>query len=150
MSDFLTHECGIAAVRLRKPLAYYFDRYGTNLWGLNKLFLLMEKQRNRGQDGTGIGCVKLNMPNGQPYVQRRRGIEKDALAQIYRKEIKDFYKLARKGILEPKTRTASRPTSILAVRCSSATCATAPAVTLTSVPAIRICGAATGPRALSW
>jgi amidophosphoribosyltransferase len=102
MSDFLTHECGIAAVRLRKPLAYYYDRYGTCLWGLNKLFLLMEKQHNRGQDGTGIGCVKLNMPLGQPYVHRRRGIEKDALAEIFRKEIKNFYKMARKGVMDGK------------------------------------------------
>jgi amidophosphoribosyltransferase len=101
MSDFLTHECGIAAVRLRKPLAYYYDRYGTTLWGLNKLFLLMEKQHNRGQDGTGIGCVKLNMPIGQSYVHRRRGIEQDALARIFKKEIKDFSKMARKGILDP-------------------------------------------------
>jgi amidophosphoribosyltransferase len=102
MSDFLTHECGIAAVRLRKPLAYYFDRYGTCLWGLNKLFLLMEKQHNRGQDGTGIGCVKLNMPIGQPYVNRRRSIEKDGLAEIFRKEIKTFYKMSRKGYLNHK------------------------------------------------
>src|SRR6187402_1826197 len=102
MSDFLTHECGIAAVRLRKPLAYYYDRYGTCLWGLNKLFLLMEKQHNRGQDGTGIGCVKIDMPIGQPYVNRRRGIEKDALAEIFRKEIKNFYKLSRKGVLDHK------------------------------------------------
>jgi amidophosphoribosyltransferase len=102
MSDFLKHECGIAAVRLRKPLAYYHDRYGTSLWGLNKLFLLMEKQHNRGQDGTGIGCVKLNMPMGLPYVHRRRGIEKDALAEIFRKEIKSFHKLARKGVLDQK------------------------------------------------
>ncbi len=100
MSDFLTHECGIAAVRLRKPLAYYQDRYGTTLWGLNKLFLLMEKQHNRGQDGTGIGCVKLNMPIGQPYVHRRRGTEQDALARIFRGEIKDFYKMHRKGLLD--------------------------------------------------
>lgn len=95
MSDFLKHECGIAAVRLRKPLAYYYDRYGTCLWGLNKLFLLMEKQHNRGQDGTGIGCVKLNMPIGQPYVQRRRGNQKDALARIFKKEIKSFEKMVR-------------------------------------------------------
>ena len=100
MSDFLKHECGIAAVRLRKPLAYYYDRYGTCLWGLNKLFLLMEKQHNRGQDGTGIGCVKLNMPLGQSYVHRRRDIQKDALAQIFQKEIKSFYKMARKGKLD--------------------------------------------------
>jgi amidophosphoribosyltransferase len=102
MSDFLKHECGIAAVRLRKPLAYYLDRYGSSLWGFNKLFLLMEKQHNRGHDGTGIGCVKLDMPLGQPYVQRRRGIEKDALARIFQKEIKSFHKMARKGILDPK------------------------------------------------
>jgi len=102
MSDFLKHECGIAAVRLRKPLAYYMDRYGTSLWGFNKLFLLMEKQHNRGQDGTGIGCVKLDMPLGQPYVFRRRGIEQDALAQIFRKEVKTFHKMSRKGALDPK------------------------------------------------
>ena len=100
MSDFLTHECGIAVVRLRKPLAYYYDRYGTSLWGLNKLFLLMEKQRNRGQDGTGIGCVKIDMPIGQSYVHRRRGVEKDALSEIFRKETKDFYKMARKGQMD--------------------------------------------------
>ncbi|MBC7979758.1 MAG: amidophosphoribosyltransferase [Armatimonadetes bacterium] len=100
MSDFISHECGIAAIRLRKPLAYYYDRYGTCLWGLNKLFLLMEKQHNRGQDGTGIGCVKLNMPIGQSYVHRRRGIESDALAQIFRKEIKSFFKMHRKEELD--------------------------------------------------
>jgi len=109
MSDFLKHECGIAAVRLRKPLAYYYDRYGTCLWGLNKLFLLMEKQHNRGQDGTGIGCVKLNMPLGQSYVHRRRDIQKDALAQIFQKEIKSFYKMARKGKLD-----TSNPDSVKA------------------------------------
>ncbi|WP_411825669.1 amidophosphoribosyltransferase [Luteolibacter sp. AS25] len=100
MSDHLNHECGIAAVRLRKPLAYYYDKYGTCLWGMNKLFLLMEKQHNRGQDGTGIGCIKLDMPIGAPYIQRRRGIEKDALAQIFRKEIKTFFKKDRKGLLD--------------------------------------------------
>ena len=100
MSDFLKHECGIAAVRLRKPLAYYYDRHKTCLWGLNKLFLLMEKQHNRGQDGTGIGCVKLNMPIGQPYVQRRRSIAKDGLAEIFRKEIKNYYKLSRKEVMD--------------------------------------------------
>ena len=102
MGDFLKHECGIAAVRLRKPLAWYHDRHGTCLWGLHKLFLLMEKQHNRGQDGTGIGCVKLNMPNGLPYVHRRRGIEKDALAAIFRKEIKRFHKMSRKGEMNHK------------------------------------------------
>lgn len=101
MSDFLKHECGIAAVRLRKPLEYYYDRYGTALWGFQKLFLLMEKQHNRGQDGIGIGCTKLNMPVGEPYVFRRRDSERDGLANVFRKEMKAFHKMGRKGILDP-------------------------------------------------
>ncbi len=100
MSDPLKHECGIAVVRLRKPIAYYIEKYGTALWGLNKLFLLMEKQRNRGQDGIGIGCCKLNMPIGQQYLFRRRNADKDALAAIFNKEIKSFNKMARKGYLQ--------------------------------------------------
>ncbi len=99
MSDFLKHECGIAAVRLRKPLAYYEDRHDNSLWGFSKLLLLMEKQHNRGQDGTGVGCVKLNMPIGQPYVERRRSIERDGLAEIFRKEMRDYAKLVRKGLI---------------------------------------------------
>ena len=102
MSDFLTHECGIAAVRLRKPLEYYHDRYGSALWGFNKLFLLMEKQHNRGQDGIGIGCNKLNVPTGEPYVFRRRSSERDALSTIFRKEIKGLFKMGRKTGLDPK------------------------------------------------
>lgn len=103
MSDFLKHECGIAAVRLRKPLEYYYDRYGTALWGFNKLFLLMEKQHNRGQDGIGIGCTKLSMPLGDPYIFRRRSGDRDALSAIFRKEMKGFHKKARKGLLDPKS-----------------------------------------------
>ncbi len=100
MSDPLKHECGIAVVRLRKPIAYYIEKYGTALWGLNKLFLLMEKQRNRGQDGIGIGCCKLDMPIGQQYLFRRRNSDKDALSTIFNKEIKHFNKMARKGYLD--------------------------------------------------
>ncbi len=102
MSDPLKHECGIAAVRLRKPLAYYHDRYGSALWGFQKLFLLMEKQHNRGQDGIGIGCTKLSMPLGQPYVHRRRSGDKNALGTIFRREMKAFNKMARKGLLDPE------------------------------------------------
>lgn len=102
MSDFLKHECGIAAVRLRKPLAYYQDRYQTSLWGFNRLMLLMEKQHNRGHDGAGIGCAKLNMPMGQPYIFRRRDAEKDSLAGIFRAEMKSFNKMERKKILDAK------------------------------------------------
>lgn len=66
MSDFLKHECGVAAIRLLKPLSYFQDKYGSTLWAFNKLLILMEKQYNRGQDGAGIGCVKLNMPLASP------------------------------------------------------------------------------------
>lgn len=102
MSDPIKHECGIAVVRLRKPLSYYQDKYGTSLWGLNKLFLLMEKQHNRGQDGIGIGCVKLDMDLGQPYVFRRRDAARDSMASVFRKELKSFNKMARKGLLDPE------------------------------------------------
>ena len=100
MSDPLKHECGIAVVRLKKPLAYYQDRYGSALWGFNKLFLLMEKQHNRGQDGVGIGCAKIGMPPGQPYIFRRRDSKKDSLAKLFRRELKDLHKKHRKKILD--------------------------------------------------
>ena len=100
MSDPLKHECGIAVVRMRKPLAYYKDRYGSALWGFNKLFLLMEKQHNRGQDGVGIGCVKLNMPIGAPYMFRRRDSARDSLAGLFKREMKRLNKEVRKGECE--------------------------------------------------
>ena len=102
MSDPIKHECGIAVVRLKKPISYYKDKYGTALWGVNKLFLLMEKQHNRGQDGIGIGCCKLDMPLGQPYIFRRRDAAKDSMASVFRKELKSFNKKARKGLLDPE------------------------------------------------
>lgn len=102
MSDPLNHECGIAVVRLRKPLAYFQDRYGSALWGFNKLFLLMEKQHNRGHDGVGIGCAKLNMPLGQAYIHRKRDAEKDSLASVFRTEVKRFNKMLRKGVVDLK------------------------------------------------
>jgi len=100
MSDPLTHECGIAIVRLKKPLAYYQDKYGSALWGFNKLFLLMEKQHNRGQDGVGIGCAKIGMPAGQPYIFRRRDSKKDSLAKLFRAELKSLEKKHRKKLID--------------------------------------------------
>ncbi|MDA7901214.1 amidophosphoribosyltransferase, partial [bacterium] len=101
MSDTLKHECGIAVVRLKKPLAYFQDRYGSALWGFNKLFLLMEKQHNRGQDGVGIGCAKIGMPAGQPYIFRRRDSKKDSLAKLFRSELKSIDRMARKEMIDP-------------------------------------------------
>jgi amidophosphoribosyltransferase len=72
MSDFIKHECGIALIRLLKPLAYYQEKYGTPLYGLNKLNLLMQKQRNRGQDGAGVATVKLDVEPGTKYIHRKR------------------------------------------------------------------------------
>lgn len=83
MSDPLHHECGVAAIRLLKPLSYFAAKYGSPDWAFNKLFLLMEKQHNRGQDGAGIGCIKLDMPLGEPYVFRARDATTAALANIF-------------------------------------------------------------------
>ena len=68
MSDAIQHECGLAYIRLRKPLSHYHRNYGTAFYGLNKLYLLMEKQHNRGQDGAGIAAVKLNTEPGIPFL----------------------------------------------------------------------------------
>jgi len=84
MSDPIQHECGIALVRLRQPLSYYREKYGTSMWGLDRLQLLMIKQRNRGQDGAGIACVKIGMPMGYPYLIRRRsGVPGDSSQIIF-------------------------------------------------------------------
>jgi len=72
MSDVLKHECGIAFIRLLKPLEYYHMKYGSWMYGINKIYLLMEKQRNRGQDGAGLACLKLNVPAGNRYLSRVR------------------------------------------------------------------------------
>ena len=83
MSDEIGHYCGIALVRLKKPLAYYLEKYGSPLWGFNRLFLLMEKQHNRGQDGAGIGSMKLNMPPGDAFMFRERSTSSKALSEIF-------------------------------------------------------------------
>ncbi len=83
MSDQIKHECGIAFIRLLKPLSYYHRKYGTALYGLNKLFLLMQKERNRGQDGSGIATVKLGMPPGKRYISRHRSNKKDSIEEIF-------------------------------------------------------------------
>lgn len=81
--EILKHECGIAMVRLLKPLNYYEEKYGTFQYGLNKLYLLMEKQHNRGQEGAGIGCVNLKARPGNEYVYRERGLGSGAISEIF-------------------------------------------------------------------
>jgi amidophosphoribosyltransferase len=83
MSDEIKHECGLAFMRLRKPFSFYRQKYGTVLYGLNKLYLLMEKQHNRGQDGAGIASVKLNTEPGYPFLHRKRSVANQAIADIF-------------------------------------------------------------------
>ena len=101
MSDPIHHECGVAMVRLKKDLAYYKDKYDTCMWGFQRLYLLMEKQHNRGQDGVGIGCCKLDMPLGAPYLFRARNAKRDSLIKLMEQQIKSITKLERQGRLDP-------------------------------------------------
>jgi len=85
MSDPIKHECGIAFVRLRKPLEYYVEKYGTAFYGLNKMYLLMEKQRNRGQDGAGLANIKLGTDPGTRYISRYRSVDTNSIGDIFGK-----------------------------------------------------------------
>lgn len=93
MSDAIQHECGLAFIRLRKPFSYYLQKYGTVLYGLNKLYLLMEKQHNRGQDGAGVAAVKLNVEPGHPFLHRIRSANHQPISDVFSKimgEVKDL------------------------------------------------------------
>ena len=86
----LKHECGVAMIRLLKPIEYYEQKYGTWRYGLNKLYLMMEKEHNRGQEGAGIACVKLDTEAGCEYMFRERAEGKDAIGQIFAKDTSQF------------------------------------------------------------
>ena len=86
----LKHECGVAMIRLLKPLSYYEQKYGTSRYGLNKLYLMMEKQHNRGQEGAGIACVSLDAPAGTEYMFRERAEGKEAIAEIFKRVDDNF------------------------------------------------------------
>jgi amidophosphoribosyltransferase len=102
MSEFISHECGIALVRLKKPLAYYQEKYGTPLWGFHQLFLLMEKQHNRGQDGAGVACVKFDVPAGEPYMFRERNVETNPLDKIFQALLARYNTLVEEGQVHPE------------------------------------------------
>ncbi len=93
MSDEIKHECGLAFIRLRKPFSYYLQRYGTVMYGLNKLYLLMEKQHNRGQDGAGVAAIKLNTEPGYPFLHRIRSSAQQPIADIFFKIGQDVTEL---------------------------------------------------------
>jgi amidophosphoribosyltransferase len=90
MSEQIKHECGIAFIRLLKPLEYYYARYGTTLYGINKLHLLMEKQHNRGQDGAGVASIKLNVLPGNRYIDRVRSNAAGPIDDIFKQIYKPF------------------------------------------------------------
>ncbi len=83
MSDPIKHECGIALLRLKKPLQFYLDKYGTAFYGLNKMYLLMEKQHNRGQDGVGLANIKLDMRPGTRYISRKRSVSNKPIQDVF-------------------------------------------------------------------
>ncbi len=93
MSEAIKHECGIALIRLLKPIAYYQEKYGTWQYGVNKLYLLMEKQHNRGQDGAGMVNVKMNLNPGYEYIERHRSVAQNPITDIFAKVQKSWKKV---------------------------------------------------------
>ena len=84
MSELIKHECGIAMLRLLKPIDYYQKKYGTAFYGLNKMYLLMEKQHNRGQDGVGIANVKIDVAPGKRFISRKRSIAPNPIQDVFK------------------------------------------------------------------
>ena len=109
MSDPIKHECGIAHIRLRKPLQFYIDKYNTPLYGANKLLLLMKKMQNRGQDGAGIANIKLGLEPGYRYISRYRSIDPSPLNKIFDKVGKKFAKAEKEGTPEQFSRARCSP-----------------------------------------
>lgn len=102
MGELIKHECGLAFIRLKKPLKYYHKKYGTALYGLLKLQLLMQKQRNRGQDGAGVVSIKLNGKAGHGYIHRRRTNKQDNLKGLFDAIYKNYKGLSKKKLNKPK------------------------------------------------
>lgn len=100
MSDFLQHECGIAMLRLKKPLQFYIDKYGSAFYGLNKMYLLMEKQHNRGQDGAGLANIKLNVSPGKRYISRIRSVDSRPIQDVFSRIMPRFEGLPAEKLLD--------------------------------------------------
>ena len=106
MSDAIKHECGIALLRLKKPLEFYKEKYGSAFYGIQKMYLLMEKQHNRGQDGAGFASIKLDVEAGERYISRVRSNDAQAIQDVF-KQINEtgffyilFVKAAAIGLLQ--------------------------------------------------
>ncbi len=97
MSDPIKHECGVAVLRLRKPLQYYIDKYGSPAFAAKKMYLLMQKQHNRGQDGVGVANIKLDMPPGTRYISRYRTTNQQPIEDIFGKISRKYNKAKKEG-----------------------------------------------------
>lgn len=97
MTDNIKHECGIAMVRLRKPLSYYIEKYGSPTYAVNKMYILMEKQRNRGQDGVGIANIKIDQKPGGRYISRYRSVDQEPIKYIFEKIARKYKKAQKEG-----------------------------------------------------
>lgn len=109
MSDSIQHECGIAMIRLLKPISYYHKKYGTALYGVNKLRLLLQKQRNRGQDGAGMATIKLDPQPGNRYISRRRSASKNYLDDLFKGVYNHFKGLTPEQLNDPEWLKANKP-----------------------------------------
>ena len=109
MSDYIKHECGIAMIRLLKPLEYYHEKYGSSFYGLNKLQLLLQKQRNRGQDGAGIATIKLDPIPGERYISRRRSTDQQPIKDIFLNVFNHFKDLSTEQIHDTQFLKANYP-----------------------------------------
>src|SRR5512133_1314750 len=97
MSDNIKHECGIAMLRLLKPVEYYIEKYGAWNYGLQKMYLMMEKQHNRGQDGAGIAGIKMNVQPGNRYIFRQRSNQANPIKEVFDRIYQDIDNLAGKN-----------------------------------------------------
>ena len=102
MSDPIKHECGVAFIRLRKPLEFYKEKYGTELYGLKKLQMLMNKQLNRGQDGSGLAVIKLDPEYGSRYIARERAIGDGAVSALFERVNKRYETLDQENAQDTK------------------------------------------------
>ena len=109
MSEQINHECGLALIRLLKPLEFYQEKYGTSLYGLNKLQLLLQKQRNRGQDGAGVATIKLDMPPGNRYISRRRSNSPQYIKEVFQGIRSHFVDCTPEQLNDPKWLKENKP-----------------------------------------
>lgn len=109
MSDSIKHECGLALIRLLKPLDYYHKKYGTALYGLNKMNLLLQKQRNRGQDGAGLVTIKLDTPPGTRYISRKRSNSPQYLKDLFENIFANFQDLSKDQLNDPQWLKDNKP-----------------------------------------